>query len=288
MDSITVGGRPDAAASRSTTILVPTLNEEASVADVLRSIPAAYAASVLVVDGGSTDGTTDIVRRLGFRVIAQERSGLGNAILTGVKHSSGDFIVTLDADGAHTGAHLTKMLQKLDDGYDVAVASRYSNAPESIGMFSPRRRSTEPGSLIRGFGNRLYTWLCRVLFHVPLWDVLNGCKAFRRCVFETIQIERSGHEYDLEIVIKAQNAGFRLGDVPIDQGARSAGVSKLSVIHHGAMMLLVIVTELVRGRGRSRTSLDAGARDHAESPDRALRPMSPIVVPDGDHHYDSH
>lgn len=231
---------------RSTTILIPTLNEAASIAGVLRSIPAEYADRVLVVDGGSSDGTTGIVRGLGFRVIAQRGRGLGDAILTGVSHSDGDVIVTFDADGAHNGAHLIKMLEKLDQGYDMVVASRYSNAPESIGAFSPRRKSTEPGGLIRGFGNRLFTWLCRVLFHVPLWDVLNGCKAFRRRVFETVHLERSGQEYDLEVVIKAQAARFRLADVPIDQAARAGGVSKLSVIRHGALMLSLIATELLR------------------------------------------
>ena len=239
--------RPEPPGADALTILVPVLNEGGTLARVLRSIPHHLAPRVLVVDGGSTDGSVAIAERLGFAVIRQDGVGLGRAMQTGVRRARGRIVATLDADGAHTGDHVVALLARLDEGYDLVVASRFSNAPDTVGMFSPHRRSTEPGSRIRSFGNRLFTCLCRVWFDVPIHDVLNGCKAFRRDMFLALPLEGGGHEHDLELVIKAQRAGFRIAEVPIRQSPRLAGASKLNAFRHGFVILRVLVTEALRG-----------------------------------------
>jgi glycosyltransferase involved in cell wall biosynthesis len=231
-------------------ILIPTLNEAGTIAEVLYSIPPQYVGAVLVVDGGSDDGTVEIVRNLGFRVIRQDGHGLGRAIATGVRETTGDIIVTLDGDGAHNGTHVLQLLDKLDEGYDLVVASRMTQAPEDVGMFSRRRRSTEPRGVVRDAGNRLFTALCRVMFGVRIRDVLNGCKAFRRPVFLSAQLQRPGQEHDVELLLKTQLAGFRIAEVAIQQGPRQAGVSKLSVLRHGVTILRVIADEFIRSRHR--------------------------------------
>src|SRR5262249_49795724 len=82
-------------------LIIPTLNEAGSIEAVLKEIPRDVVDEVLIVDGASTDGTPDIVRRLGDRVIQQEGRGYGAAIATGFKHVNGEIIVLADADGSY-------------------------------------------------------------------------------------------------------------------------------------------------------------------------------------------
>lgn len=237
------------ASAAAPTILIPALNEAECLAQVLPLVPEHLAPGVLVVDGGSTDGTPDVVRRLGFRVIPQEGKGLGRAIVTGIRATSSDVIVVIDADGSHNVCDIPRMLAKLAEGYDLVVACRYMDGPEDAGMFSLRRRSTSyDDTPIREFGNRAFTALCRLLHRVPIHDVLNGFKAFRRTVVDTFPIESQGQEYDIEILLKARRHGFRIGEVPIVESRRIAGESKLSAPYHGTLILGVILRELFARR----------------------------------------
>jgi glycosyltransferase involved in cell wall biosynthesis len=230
-------------------ILIPALNEAECLARVLPRVPEPLAPGVLVVDGGSTDGTPDVVRRLGFRVIPQEGRGLGRAVVTGIRATTSDVIVVIDGDGSHDVRDIPRMLAKLAEGYDLVVACRYMDGPEDAGMLSPRRRSTsDDDTPIRELGNRALTALCRGLHRVPVHDALNGFKAFRRAVVEAFPIESPGQEYDVEILLKARRHGFRIGEIPIVESRRIAGESKLSAPYHGTLILGVILRELVRRR----------------------------------------
>lgn len=230
------------------TILIPALNEAECLKRVLPLVPQHLAAGVLVVDGGSTDHTPEVVRRLGFRVIAQQGRGLGRAIATGVRATSGDTIVVVDADGSHDVRDIPRLLAKLDEGYDLVIACRYLDGPASAGMLSPRRRSTsEDDTPVRELGNRLFTAFCRLLFRVPVHDVLNGFKAFRRPVLDAFEIERPGQEYDIELLLKAHQHGFRIAEIPIVESRRIAGKSKLSALYHGSLILWVILVQFFAG-----------------------------------------
>lgn len=231
------------------TILIPALNEAECLAKILPRVPEHLAPGVLVVDGGSTDGTPEVVRGLGFRVMPQEGRGLGRAIVTGIRATTSDVLVVIDADGSHDVRDIPRILAKLDEGYDLVLASRYMDGPEDAGMFSPRRKSTSyDDTPIRELGNRSFTALCRLLHGVPVHDVLNGFKAFRRSILDSFAIETLGQEYDIEMLIKARKRGFRIGEIPIVEDPRIAGDSKLSVPYHGALILWVILREFFSGR----------------------------------------
>lgn len=237
-------------------ILLPTLNEAECIGSVLRDIPPEHAPRVLVVDGHSTDGTADVVRGLGFAAVPQEGRGLGRAIATGVEKTDGDIIIVLDTDGSHDPREIPRMVAMIDQGYDLVIGSRYSDGPPEAGMFSRRRRSTSADDTpLHAFGNRLFTWLCRVLFRLPVHDVLMGYKAFRREVFDVVRIDASEQDYDIEVLLRAHKAGFRIGELPMAEHRRIGGVAKLSAFRHGALTLKVILRERLTGGprvGRSR------------------------------------
>jgi glycosyltransferase involved in cell wall biosynthesis len=225
------------------TILLPTLNEAECIGPVLEAVPPEFRAGVLVIDGGSTDGTVEIVRRLGFPVIEQEGRGLGRAIATGIARTTGSVILAIDSDGAHEMSEIPRMVAKLDEGYDFVLGSRYNGPPEA-GMWSPRRRSTSADDTpLHAFGNRFFTWLCRLLFSVPVHDVLMGFKAFRREVFDTVRIDAAEQDYDVEVLLRAHKAGFRIGELPTVEHRRIGGASKLRAGYHGLLILRVIARE---------------------------------------------
>ena len=107
-------------------IIIPTLNEVETIEKILTSIPKEERIEeVLVVDGHSTDGTIDIVKRLGFPLVFQEKKGFGSAIATGIKESKGEVIIILNADNSHDPNDIPKLLDKIEEGYDMVMASRY-------------------------------------------------------------------------------------------------------------------------------------------------------------------
>lgn len=236
---------PATASPRPPTTIIRTLNEAGSIETVLRSIPPELFPGVLVVDGGSTDGTPDIARACGARVIRQSGEGLGDAILSGIRAADSDRVLMMCGDGSYSGEALPRLIAELDRGYDVVVASRYSDGPEDAGMFSPRRRSTsEDDTLVRAFGNRMFTSLCRLLFGLPIHDVLNGVKGFRRKVYDGV--ERADAGFDLEMLVIARERGYRMTDIPIVEKPRMAGESKVKVGYHGWKTMMVVVRALGR------------------------------------------
>src|SRR5262249_51653598 len=165
-------------------LIIPTLNEAGSIEAVLKEIPRDVVDEVLIVDGASTDGTPDIVRRLGDRVIQQEGRGYGAAIATGFKHVNGEIIVLADADGPCKLDDIRYLVQRVQDGADLALGSRY--LPES---------GSEDDTLVRYVGNKLFTWTMCKLYGVELTDVLFFYLAIRRDVVRSITATSPGFEY---------------------------------------------------------------------------------------------
>src|SRR2546422_4978775 len=131
-------------------LIIPTLNEVGCIEAVLREVPRDVVDEVLVVDGASTDGTADLVRRLGDRVIQQEGRGYGDAIATGFKYVTGDIIVLADADGSYNLDDIRHLVQRVREGADLALGSRY--LPES---------GSDDDTVIRYIGNKVFTYLLR-------------------------------------------------------------------------------------------------------------------------------
>jgi glycosyltransferase involved in cell wall biosynthesis len=217
-------------------LIIPTLNEAGSIEAVLKEIPRDVVHEVLIVDGASTDGTPELVRRLGDRVIQQEGRGYGAAIVTGFKHVSGDIIVLADADGSYNLDDIRHLVQRVQDGADLALGSRY--LPES---------GSEDDTLIRYIGNKVFTWTLWKLYGVELTDALFFYMAIRRDVVRSITVTAPGFEYIVEFLIKAQRAGFKFAEIPSLEKSRTAGKSKVNAFRDGLRMLWIMIRARVRG-----------------------------------------
>ena len=211
-------------------LIIPALNEEQCIAEVLKDIPRDIIHEVLVVDGHSTDRTREIAESLGFKVILQEGKGYGNAVKTGVKYSTGDVIVMIDADGSYETKDIYHLLKCLDEGFDIAYGSRY--LPES---------GSADDTPIRFIGNKIFTFLLNVIHGVKISDSLFLYVATRREVFEKLNMKSTNFEYCIEFPIRAHKAGYTYKEIPSFEKKRIAGKSKVNAFYHGLRILWMVL-----------------------------------------------
>ena len=213
-------------------VVVPTFNEAANVAGLLRRVLALgpeYEA--LVVDDDSPDGTAGVVEdmmadepRVHLLVRTTDR-GLGTAVRAGFAEAlrlGADYVGQIDADGSHDPAVFPELLDRLVAGdADVMIGSRYLADSEIRGWGLHRHANSR-------VANRLTWWFTRL----PVADATNGLRLFRREVVEALDLGRlrsRGYSVILETNYRAHRLGFRLGEVPITFHPRAAGESKMGL-----------------------------------------------------------
>ncbi len=214
----------------SISIIIPTLNEVECIEMVLNQIPEHLKESVLVVDGHSTDGTAELVKKLGYPLISQPGKGFGDGLLAGVRQVKGDVLVFLLADNSQNPKDIPLLLKKIEDGYDFVMASRY--LPGS---------GSEDNTIIRGIGNRVLTFLFNKRHKVHFSDVLYFMLAMRKEIFEEINFECLGFEFCIELPAKVKRAGFKIGEVPSFERKRAGGKTKVNALKDGWKIFLAIL-----------------------------------------------
>lgn len=200
-------------------VLVPVLDEEATVASlaerVLANLDAVGARSeILFVDDGSTDGTSDEVKRQHerdqrVRLIRLRRNfGKAAALSAGVDHARGDILVTMDGDLQDDPDEIPRLLQALEDG--------------PLDLVSGWKR-TRRDPLRRRIASRVFNQVTRTLSSVDLHDFNSGFKAYRREVLEQVAVYGELHRY---IPVLASRRGFAIGEIPVAHHPRRVGRSR--------------------------------------------------------------
>jgi glycosyltransferase involved in cell wall biosynthesis len=190
-------------------IVMPCLNEARTVgiciSKALRFLAAhGVAGEVIVADNGSTDGSQEIARRLGARVVDVAERGYGNALIAGIAAASGEFVVMGDADDSYNFLGLMPFVEKLRDGYDIVLGNRFLGGI-SAGAMPP---------LHRFFGNPFLTAIGRLLYGGPSRDFYCGLRGFRRATVLDLGLDAPGMEFALEMIVKARLRGLRMTEVP--------------------------------------------------------------------------
>jgi len=223
--------REDASHSRPlprAALVIPALDEADSIGEVverLRDQEVAVEKSIIVVDNGSTDGTGDVARRAGARVVLEERRGYGQACKAGVLAAQeADVIVLLDGDSADDPGDLPQVLEPLlRDEADLVVGSR------ALGTADPGSMSPQ-----QVFGNRLTAWLMRNLHGVQVSDI-GPFRAIRRDDLLALDMSEMTYGWSTEMVAKSIRAGYRYREVPVSYRRRGAGVSKVGGTLRGSV-----------------------------------------------------
>lgn len=199
--------------------VIPALDEAPSIAGVvegLRGQALLAAGEIIVVDNGSADGTGEVARRAGARVVREERRGYGYACLAGVLAApDADVIVLLDGDAADDPDDLPRVLGPLLEGEaDLVVGSR---------TLGSRARGSMTWQQV--FGNHLAAFLMRTLYGIRVSDV-GPFRAIRREDLLALGMREMTYGWPSEMIVKSARAGYRYREVPV-RYHRRVGVSKV-------------------------------------------------------------
>jgi glycosyltransferase involved in cell wall biosynthesis len=195
------------------TILMPCLNEAETLADCIAAAQrglsnAGVEGEILIADNGSTDGSQDIARKLGARVVDVPEKGYGNALRTGMEAAHGRFLIMGDSDRSYDFAEIKPFVEKLRAGADLVMGCRM---PAGGGKIIPGAMPWKH----RWIGNPALTFIGRLLFRCPAHDFHCGLRALTKEAFNKMDLRTTGMEFASEMVIKASLRGLRIEEVPI-------------------------------------------------------------------------
>ena len=179
---------------------------------------------IIVVDDDSPDGTWKLVQELAEkdeRIRLRRRvgqRGLTSALNEGIKAAKGDILVWMDCDFSHPPEMVPELLDQVNQGYDIAVASRYVSGGGDY-------RNEQLHRLL----SRIITGLSSLLLDGSFKDYTSGFIAVRKSVFEKVKLEGDYGEYFISLIYQALKSGFRVTEVPFKNVSRQAGESKTAL-----------------------------------------------------------
>jgi glycosyltransferase involved in cell wall biosynthesis len=191
-------------------VVMPCLNEArtlpACIDNAWRGLAAAGVhGEVVIADNGSDDGSADIARGLGARVVLAEQRGYGSALQAGIRSARGAVVVMGDADCSYDFSELMPFLERIRAGDDLVLGNRF-------------RGGIRPGAMPwhhRYIGNPVLTGILNLLFHTPIGDAHCGLRAFRKEAYESLCLCTPGMEFASEMVVKAALGRLKISEVPI-------------------------------------------------------------------------
>jgi glycosyltransferase involved in cell wall biosynthesis len=225
---------------------MPVLNEIVGLKEILPQIDRSLFHEILVIDGGSTDGTVQFCEEEGVKVLRQPKKGIPDAEDHAYHNTTGDIIILFTPDGNSLPELLPELCTKMRAGYDMVIVSRYKEGAESL-----------DDGLLTAFGNKLFTWLVNKLFKANYSDVLVGFRGYQRSAIEKMMLYNSTQEHwlrkrffymngwELGSAIRAAMLGLKVAEIPGSEPARLGGQSKLSIIKNGLGSVLQITHDLV-------------------------------------------
>jgi glycosyltransferase involved in cell wall biosynthesis len=249
-------------------IVVPALNEALNLSVVLPQLPEVH--EVILVDGGSVDGTVMAARRALPEIITvlQARKGKGNALAAGFARVTGDIVVMFDADGSADPAEIVRFVDALKQGADFAKGSRFTDGGGSADI-----------TWIRSLGNRFLNGIFNLGFRTRYTDLCYGYNAFWSDLIPLLDLPDHstpapsngkmvwGDGFEIETVINCRfaAAGVSIAEVPSVEKLRMFGESNLRAVQDGLRVLKTLVTEWRRSRqiGRMERTIAQPTRAHS-------------------------
>ena len=194
-------------------VVMPCLNEADTLATCIRKAQSALdaegiAGEIVVADNGSTDGSQEIAKELGARVVPVAAKGYGNALMGGIDAARGKYVIIGDADDSYDFLELGKFVAELRAGNDLVQGCRLERGGGQV----------LPGAmpvLHRRLGNPLFSALARIWFQAPIHDVYCGLRGFTKVHYASLNQRCTGMEFATEMIIKSSLYSARIAEVPI-------------------------------------------------------------------------
>jgi len=209
-------------------LVIPALNEEDVIAEVVRSVPRNVVNQIIVVDNGSTDATAQAAKNAGAIVVSQPARGYGRACRAGMNaavESGADIVVFIDGDGSDCPEFMIELVRPIQENcFDFVIGSR-------------TRGTRETGSLNMQqiFAARLAGWLLRVRYGVDFTD-MSPFRAIRSELLQSLPMREETYGWNLEMQMLVAERRARISEIPVNHRRRRGGVSKVSGTFTGTIL----------------------------------------------------
>jgi glycosyltransferase involved in cell wall biosynthesis len=220
-------------------VVIPALNEEEPIANVVREcLATGLPDEIIVVDNGSTDRTAERARGAEAKVVSEPTRGYGRACAAGVRALSPEcnVVVFLDGDGSDCPEFMNQLVDPIARGtHDFVIGSR-------------TRGKREPGSMNMQqiFAGRFAGWLLSILYGVRYTD-MSPFRAIRRDALEELSMREKNYGWNLEMQMRVARGGLRILEIPVNHRCRTGGVSKVSGTLRGTFVAGArIIATLIR------------------------------------------
>ena len=226
-------------------LLVFTWNEVEGMKVIMPRVDSDLFHQIIIVDGGSTDGTIEWAREQGYQVHVQTQKGLRHAYNEALELVTGDIVITFSPDGNSIPELLPDLIAKMEDGFDMVIASRYLDGAKS-----------EDDSLITAFGNWLFTATVNVLYGGSYSDCMVIYRAWRSSLYKELDIHldetfefyeklyRTKLGIEPLLSVRALKRNLKVGEIPGDEPPRIGGHRKLQIIKWGLSFYTSFFREL--------------------------------------------
>jgi len=226
------------------TLIVPTLNEIDGMKVIMPRIKKEWYDQLIVLDGGSTDGTVEYARQQGYFVYVQKKEGFRHAYTEVLPYVEGDIVLTLSPDGNSIPEIIPELLEKVQDGYDMAIASRYLEDAKSY-----------DDDIVTKFGNWFFTRTVNFLHKAKYTDAMVIFRAYKKKVIYDLELHKDEGYRTAEklfntkvsweplLSVRAAKRELRIAEIPCDEPARIGGKRKLQVLRWGAAYYFQFIRE---------------------------------------------
>jgi glycosyltransferase involved in cell wall biosynthesis len=218
-----------------TTLLIPTLNEISGMRSVMPQIARDWIDQILILDGGSTDGTVEYAREQGYELVIQKRPGIRFAYMDALPHIKGEVILTFSPDGNSVASLIPEILDKLEEGHDMVIASRYLAGATS-----------DDDDLVTAFGNWLFTRTVNLLYAGSYTDVMVIYRAYWKDMISALDLDQDSSystperlfrtlvSWEPLLSVRAVKQRLSIAEIPGDEPPRIGGERKLKILKWGA------------------------------------------------------
>jgi len=234
------------------TLLIPTLNEIVGMKAVMPQVRREWVDQIMILDGGSTDGTVEWARAQGYDVYAQKERGLRRGYVEVMPLCKGDVVITFSPDGNSLAEKIPELIAKMREGHDMVIVSRYLDDAESL-----------DDDFLTTFGNWFFTTTINLLFGGCYTDAMVIYRAYTKKALADLRVLDDEHSplwdrwigrlVSIEPLLSVRAAKFHAdtAEIPGSEPVRIGGVRKMMPFRTGSAVLFQIVQEFLSPRRRS-------------------------------------
>ena len=227
------------------TLLVLTLNEIEGMKVIMPKIKREWVDQILILDGGSTDGTIEYAKEHDYELYVQKKKGFRYAYIEALSLIRGDVVITFSPDGNSMPDLIPALVNKIKEGYDMVIASRYLNGAKS-----------EDDDLITGFGNWLFTKTVNLLYRARYTDAMVILRIYKKSLIYNLDLDKDKSyttpeklflcklSWEPLLSVRAAKRRLKIAEIFGHEPPRIGGERKLKVLQWGAAYYFQFLREV--------------------------------------------